>query len=162
MTARKTYRQLSLEVVAKHPGVHIQDVVQHIRTIDGRRPDSKLIAKLLREAVTARQLTRHRPEKDIKGFRYWPALHPDAPTALNSAKASPTAIPAFPQQRRDFDADPTGPLRLQGGMTLRDYFAAKAMQALFSIGKRLAPWEDIPQWAYSIADAMLAAREGQA
>jgi hypothetical protein len=46
------------------------------------------------------------------------------------------------------------------GMTLRDYFAAKAMQALIAsndegAGDRL---QDIPGYAYDIADAMLKAR----
>jgi len=42
----------------------------------------------------------------------------------------------------------------EGGMTLRDYFAAKAMQALIDNDGLL-----IPRQAYAIADAMLAARE---
>ena len=46
------------------------------------------------------------------------------------------------------------------GMTLRDYFAAKAMQGLIAsndegAGDRIT---DIPEYAYQIADAMLAAR----
>lgn len=47
------------------------------------------------------------------------------------------------------------------GMTLRDYFAAKAMQGFMankSNPMRFQP-EDDANWAYSIADAMLAARE---
>ena len=46
------------------------------------------------------------------------------------------------------------------GMALRDYFAAKAMQGLVSI--ELKPGiknEEIADVAYSIADAMLAARK---
>lgn len=58
------------------------------------------------------------------------------------------------------------------GMTLRDYFAAKAMQAIFSNGQSLAfmsrfAEEDgvastlyTARSAYAIADAMLAARGG--
>jgi hypothetical protein len=47
------------------------------------------------------------------------------------------------------------------GLTIRDYFAAKAMQALVAsndegAGDRLT---DIPAYAYDIADAMLKARE---
>lgn len=51
----------------------------------------------------------------------------------------------------------------QGGMTLRDYFAAKAMQAL--IEGALASDSDFPLRenvsgrAYAYADAMLAARD---
>ena len=71
-----------------------------------------------------------------------------------------TGGPAFPchpeiipQKDRDF-----------AGMTLRDYFAAKAMQGLLaqSLGTAL---ESDPilgaQYAYRVADAMLSAREKQ-
>ena len=47
------------------------------------------------------------------------------------------------------------------GMTLRDYFAAKAMQGFMankSNPMHYQPEED-GQWAYMIADAMLKARE---
>lgn len=43
------------------------------------------------------------------------------------------------------------------GMTLRDYFAAKAMQALLSTGETDAPM--ISKASYIVADAMLKARE---
>ena len=42
-----------------------------------------------------------------------------------------------------------------GGATLRDYFAAKAMQAMISKHGR----EDVARCAYIYADAMLAARK---
>lgn len=62
--------------------------------------------------------------------------------------------PAFPNDaaKHPFDKE---------GMTLRDYFAAKAMQGFMankSNPMRFQP-EDDADWAYSIADAMLAARE---
>lgn len=46
------------------------------------------------------------------------------------------------------------------GLTMRDYFAAKAMQGLIAsndegAGDRI---EDIPAYAYEIADAMIEAR----
>jgi hypothetical protein len=41
------------------------------------------------------------------------------------------------------------------GMTLRDYFAAKAMQGLMDAAM---PMPEIAQAAYSMADAMLKAR----
>lgn len=45
------------------------------------------------------------------------------------------------------------------GMTLRDYFAAKAMQSLLI--DRQYPWDSaMPDIAYKIADAMLKSREG--
>lgn len=50
-----------------------------------------------------------------------------------------------------FDAEP--------GMTLRDYFAAKALAGILANEGWSAGCE---QWAYRIADAMLAARAGGA
>ena len=44
------------------------------------------------------------------------------------------------------------------GMTLRDYFAAKAMQASRSRNSGYASWGDLAKDAYEIADAMLAER----
>lgn len=41
------------------------------------------------------------------------------------------------------------------GMTLRDYFAAKAMQGMIANG---VPSGDIPLYAYEIADAMVSIR----
>ena len=48
------------------------------------------------------------------------------------------------------------------GMTLRDYFAAKAMQAFLSTypkGVVTSPLEDVAADAYEVANAMLKARE---
>ena len=47
----------------------------------------------------------------------------------------------------------------QQGMTLRDYFAAKAMAASRSRNSSYATWKDLAEDAYEIADAMLAAME---
>ena len=44
-----------------------------------------------------------------------------------------------------------------GGMTLRDYFAAKAMQALL-VGDDFPLANGVPAKAYKLADAMLEAR----
>ena len=44
------------------------------------------------------------------------------------------------------------------GMTLRDYFAAKAMQGLLA-SEVNAPIQDFAKTAYEMADAMLKARE---
>jgi hypothetical protein len=51
-------------------------------------------------------------------------------------------------------------LRLQQGMTLRDYFAAKALQGLVvtEASRSLKP-DAWAQEAYMVADAMLKARE---
>lgn len=49
------------------------------------------------------------------------------------------------------------------GMTLRDYFAAKAMQALlrqYPDHLMNSPASEVASDAYSMADAMLVAREG--
>ena len=69
--------------------------------------------------------------------------------------------PAFPMS--GFDTRHGQPIQAvyQHGMTLRDYFAAKAMQGLIAsndegAGDRI---EDVPGYAYAIADAMLKARE---
>lgn len=43
----------------------------------------------------------------------------------------------------------------EGGMTLRDYFAAKAMQGLMDAAM---PMPEIAEAAYQMADAMLLAR----
>ena len=47
------------------------------------------------------------------------------------------------------------------GMTLRDYFAAKAMQGLLASGNlpKTMPDADLAECAYALADAMLKARE---
>jgi hypothetical protein len=62
-----------------------------------------------------------------------------------------TGGPAFPT---------TKPLEHWGdpnqGMTLRDYFAAKAMQGLMDAAM---PMPEIADAAYAMADAMLKARE---
>jgi hypothetical protein len=64
-----------------------------------------------------------------------------------------TGGPAFPtkQYNRNIMA-----FEEVGGMTLRDYFAAKAMQ---SMAQKYSHEGDISRHAYKIADAMLKARE---
>ena len=49
---------------------------------------------------------------------------------------------------------------LQRGMTLRDYFAAKAMQSMILYSEDAA--DDVASNAYCFADAMLKAREENA
>lgn len=60
-----------------------------------------------------------------------------------------TGGPAFPTDHNKNVAE---------GMTLRDYFAAKAMQASRSRNSGYASWSDLAKDAYEIADAMLAER----
>jgi len=46
------------------------------------------------------------------------------------------------------------------GMTLRDYFAAKAMQGMLSENSGIRyPNEELAMFAYAVADAMMKARE---
>lgn len=59
-----------------------------------------------------------------------------------------TGGPAFPYENR-YEHE---------GMTLRDYFAAKAMQGMMhDVSQPVG--EVIAEWAYRVADAMLKARE---
>jgi len=44
-------------------------------------------------------------------------------------------------------------------MTLRDYFAAKALDALISLPDTKGTETEFAEWAYAYADAMLAARK---
>ena len=57
--------------------------------------------------------------------------------------------PAFPQ--------PINPAEQGRGMTLRDYFAAKAMNAFLS--RPGSPFEKDAEYAYKMADAMMKERE---
>lgn len=71
--------------------------------------------------------------------------------------------PAFPVQTRGTDGHQCGPTVYQfAGMTLRDYFAAKAMQALISRENpeefAASSWKNYASGAYKAADAMLEAR----
>lgn len=70
-----------------------------------------------------------------------------------------TGGPAFPF------VEPETPCNVTEGMTLRDYFAAKAMAAHITrhpvdAGGTDYPFDDtMAEWAYAQADAMLRARE---
>lgn len=66
---------------------------------------------------------------------------------------------AFPTRDDNYDSKYSGP-----GMTLRDYFAAKAMQGILANPGQLDNVTDsATEWvakdAYRVADAMLKARE---
>jgi len=68
-----------------------------------------------------------------------------------------TGGPAFPYEERDYSGNPS---KDHFGMTLRDYFAAKAMQSMNGRQDYLdAPASAIALDAYALADAMLKARE---
>jgi hypothetical protein len=68
-----------------------------------------------------------------------------------------TGGPAFPSRELDNNCN----LRLEQGMTLRDYFAAKAMHGIVSTVPHLKTTnpDDAAIEAYEYADAMLKARE---
>ena len=64
-------------------------------------------------------------------------------------------IPAFPLHNHG-----TQTLGMHlSGMTLRDYFAAKAMQAMLQLGADSEAFEEDAEMSYQMADAMLRARE---
>ena len=57
-------------------------------------------------------------------------------------------MPAFPQ--------PINPSEQGRGMTLRDYFAAQAMQSMLNNSTH---YESVAKYAYRMADEMMKARE---
>ena len=61
-------------------------------------------------------------------------------------------IPAFPAMHFDLAEG-------EHGMTLRDYFAAKAMQALISEPSLKATMDEFANRAYQIADIMMEERQ---
>jgi hypothetical protein len=75
-----------------------------------------------------------------------------------------TGGPAFPVSALVYNDDGVDPTTIiHDGMTLRDYFAAKAMQSYLSawIMTKQHPETDLilAKHAYAMADAMLKARE---
>jgi hypothetical protein len=66
--------------------------------------------------------------------------------------------PAFPTVRQEHEKNESW-LEYTDGMTLRDYFAAKAMAAI--VDKELGD-DEIAKYAYDMADAMLKARDARA
>lgn len=62
--------------------------------------------------------------------------------------------PAFPGMKPDAYGQDSGHVP---GMTLRDYFAAKAMSGYRANGHNVTS-EKVATWSYEDADAMLAAR----
>ncbi|MBJ9597638.1 hypothetical protein GHU73_09795 [Citrobacter werkmanii] len=71
---------------------------------------------------------------------------------------------AFPRQQWEYDGHNTVLQYQEEGMTMRDYFAAKAMQAMISNASIIDNDSDgavnyAASAAYKFADAMLATRE---
>ena len=65
-----------------------------------------------------------------------------------------TGGPAFPTEVWDAEGIP----QHTEGMTMRDYFAAKAMQAYWSDPDVADDLSTAAMWAYDMADAMMKAR----
>jgi hypothetical protein len=64
--------------------------------------------------------------------------------------------PAFPLS---FVAHPTEETFVAKGMTLRDYFAAKAMQGMLSENSGIRyPTDELAKFAYAVADEMMKER----
>ena len=64
--------------------------------------------------------------------------------------------PAFPTAQYANGVHPSG---FDNGMTLRDYFAAKAMQGMLSENSGIRyPTDELVDFAYKVADAMMKAR----
>ena len=61
-------------------------------------------------------------------------------------------ILAFPVHPENYDED-------HEGMTLRDYFAAKAVQGFMGSSWNVKSFEEMASKAYQLADEMLKARE---
>jgi len=64
---------------------------------------------------------------------------------------------AFPH--KDWDACIKSQ-RLDTGMTLRDYFAAAALNGFATNSETIASERELAEWSYSIADEMIKARKG--
>ena len=75
---------------------------------------------------------------------------------MSITNKEPMAFPSFVEQF-DFGLGKEMPKSVAYGMTLRDYFAAKAMQALITGNHRTG--KPPAEMAYDIADQMLKARE---
>ncbi len=70
--------------------------------------------------------------------------------------------PAFPRPVSEDSSEDGLSYPDQEGMSMRDYFAAKAMQGLYANGENIpSDVATVAAWVYDIADAMLAARGGK-
>ena len=75
---------------------------------------------------------------------------------MNNKDTGGPAFPVHPDMAAQLGCVPSSS---DAGMTLRDYFAAKAMQAMVSVPDFDMSHESYADWAYRQADAMLKARE---
>lgn len=71
-----------------------------------------------------------------------------------------TGGPAFPMVHGTANGDGTySENQVTGGMSLRDWFAGKAMQGLLASSVKGSE-DQFAEYSYKVADAMLRAREG--
>ena len=66
--------------------------------------------------------------------------------------------PAFPHKRQIRCNGEVIDCEMESGISIRDYFAAAALQGLLADGGG-SSWEADAKYAYQLADAMLKARE---
>jgi hypothetical protein len=69
-----------------------------------------------------------------------------------------TGGPAFPTGTWEYDGQNNVLPYQEGGMTLRDYFAAKAMQGILTDSEIVMGATEIADLSYKYADAMMEAR----
>jgi len=71
---------------------------------------------------------------------------------------------AFPHKAKHYDSDCGGYVysldHHEPGMTLRDYFAAAALNGFATNSETIASERELAEWSYSIADEMIKARKG--
>jgi len=67
--------------------------------------------------------------------------------------------PAFPRAGKEWGDKAWTEAMAEDGMTLRDYFAAKAMQGMMTDPDLSISVHKVAEWAYAQADAMLEARK---
>lgn len=79
--------------------------------------------------------------------------------------STPKNEPAFPTTGSEYisNSDPQPTIGLYGGITIRDYFAAKAIAAVvrgfWNFERTEEDYEEVAKMSYKIADAMLKQRE---
>lgn len=69
--------------------------------------------------------------------------------------------PAFPHKRQIRCNGEVIDSEMEPGMSLRDYFAAAALQGILADGYQTKSWGGHAECAYQAADAMLKARESK-
>ncbi len=74
--------------------------------------------------------------------------------------------PAFPFTGQRYERDQDGQFKIKPqGMSLRDYFAAAALQGLLACPTLTShpetPTEHMSEWSFKYADAMIAAKEAK-